>query len=340
MELQNAECNVVEQQQNVFDIAKYFEKLNQNMLAFSLSLHSHNNFTRKDVYEVQNSVDDLIVKPLLTVFEHFCNNKLNEDSVLYNEFTDIISRSKNLFVNCKSDYILTRKLKSDGYIDDIKEYEIIKENKNVYSRGELVFGEESVKCSILPIRAQIRVLFEQKNLLSDVLSHMQTLKLDNDNYQNYIQGPIWKKKCEFYPDRILIPYFLYADDLEINNSLGSHSQTHSVCNFYYSFPCFPKIEGKLDNIFLAAVIKTQDMKKYGNEKCLKPLIEELKLLEQEGLEFIFPDGKKQNVYFLLGLVLGDNLGLNSLLNFSKSFSSNFFCRFCKASKKRVTFDVY
>ena len=28
----------------------------------------------------------------------------------------------------------------------------------------------------------------------------------------------------------------------------------------------------------------------------------------------------------------DNLGLKSLLEFSKSFSANFFCRFCKASK--------
>lgn len=58
VESQNAECNMVDQQQNIFDIAKYFEELNQNIVAFSLLLHSHNNFTRKDVYEVQKSVDD------------------------------------------------------------------------------------------------------------------------------------------------------------------------------------------------------------------------------------------------------------------------------------------
>lgn len=32
------------------------------------------------------------------------------------------------------------------------------------------------------------------------------------------------------------------------------------------------------------------------------------------------------------MVVGDNLGLNSFLNFSKSFSSNYCCRFCKANK--------
>jgi len=36
---------------------------------------------------------------------------------------------------------------------------------------------------------------------------------------------------------------------------------------------------------------------------------------------------------VLGLVLGDNLGLNSILEFSRSFSATYFCRFCKASKE-------
>lgn len=32
------------------------------------------------------------------------------------------------------------------------------------------------------------------------------------------------------------------------------------------------------------------------------------------------------------MIIGDNLGLNSICGFSKSFSSNYFCRFCKAHK--------
>lgn len=38
------------------------------------------------------------------------------------------------------------------------------------------------------------------------------------------------------------------------------------------------------------------------------------------------------VHFILGLILGDNLGLNSILDFSKSFAANMFCRLCKSSK--------
>lgn len=41
------------------------------------------------------------------------------------------------------------------------------------------------------------------------------------------------------------------------------------------------------------------------------------------------------VYFPLLLIAGDNLGLNSLLGFSESFSADYFCRLC-ISHRTVT----
>jgi len=40
----------------------------------------------------------------------------------------------------------------------------------------------------------------------------------------------------------------------------------------------------------------------------------------------------KKVHFVLGLLVGDNLGLNTILEFSESFSANYFCRFCKENK--------
>ena len=60
------------------------------------------------------------------------------------------------------------------------------------------------------------------------------------NLQNFILGDLWKTKRLMYHDKVVIPYFLYCDDIEINNPLSSHSQ--AVCNFYYSYPCFPRVE--------------------------------------------------------------------------------------------------
>lgn len=135
-----------------------------------------------------------------------------------------------------------------------------------------------------------------------------------------------------YPGEFTIPYFLYVDDVEINNALGSHAGSHSICNIYYSYPCFPKDESIVDNVFLAAIVRTQDLKIYGNDKCLQALVKELQDLEINGINIKTQGGNIKKIHFILGLVLGDNLGLNGILNFSKSFSSRSFCRFCKVLK--------
>jgi len=123
------------------------------------------------------------------------------------------------------------------------------------------------------------------------------------------------------------------DDVEINNPLGSHAMSQSISAIYYSFP-LAENSSQLSNIFLAALIKTTDYKKFGNEPCLTHLIQEINVLEKEGIIVTTPSGEF-HVHFILGLILGDNLGLNTMLDFSKSFSANYYCRFCKASKSEA-----
>ncbi|XP_060871578.1 uncharacterized protein LOC132949103 [Metopolophium dirhodum] len=92
-----------------------------------------------------------------------------------------------------------------------------------------------------------------------------------------------------------------------------------------------KNNSKISEIFLAALIKAKDLKHFGNDLCFKNLVDELNSLERDGISINTSSGKK-NVHFILGLVIGDNLGLNCICDFSKSFSANFYCRFCKVNK--------
>lgn len=125
-------------------------------------------------------------------------------------------------------------------------------------------------------------------------------------------------------------FLLYIDDLEINNPLGSHANYQSISAIYYNFP-LNENNSLLSHIFLASLIKSKDFKEFGNDVCLKNLIDEINYLEKEGIQIKTKSGPFQ-IYFGLGLVLGDNLGVNTILEFSKSFSANYFCRFCKAHK--------
>lgn len=123
---------------------------------------------------------------------------------------------------------------------------------------------------------------------------------------------------------------MFMDDFEINNPLGSHAIFQSIAAIYYNFP-FSINNSKLSNIFLAALIKSTDIKQFGNDPCFKSFINELNEIEREGITISTEHGN-DHVHFILGLVLGDNLGLNSLLELNRSFSANYYCRFCKVHK--------
>jgi len=183
----------------------------------------------------------------------------------------------------------------------------------------------------MPIQFQFKSYFELNDNLHKTLTEYERLMNSSNNtvLVHFVQGALWKDKIASYNNKIVIPYFLYADDFEVNNSLSSHSSCHSICAIYYSFPLSD--QSKLCNIFIAALLKSVDMKQFGNDLCLQTLIHELNKLEVDGI-FILTKECLKNVYFVLGLLVGDNLSLNSILEFSKSFSSNYFCRFYKEHK--------
>lgn len=329
----NSTENVAEVDNGVkkFNLSESLEYLMECSLKFLVTLHSNHNFSRKDVYEIKDNVMTLIVNPLLQIFQEFSSTTLSKYTIIQNEISSIISNCKDLFKACRSDYMLTQQLKSADYICDVKEFVIDNEVDVMYKKGELKYDEKISKGVILPLQHQFKKILEKDNNFENMLKHMKCLK-SMTQFKNIVQGSLWKKKCELYPDKLLIPYFFYADDLEINNALGSHSGTHSICNFYFSFPCFPMDDMKLNNIFLAAVLKSQDLKKFGNEKCLEYLVNEMVNLEINGIDIKVANGKIYHTHFVCALILGDNLALNSLLDFNKSFSG-IFCRFCKAGKE-------
>lgn len=113
----------------------------------------------------------------------------------------------------------------------------------------------------------------------------------------------------------------------MNNPLGSHSA--SLGGVYCYIPCLPpECISRLENFFLVLLFKSQDRKEFGNKKTFAPLIEELNFLEHVGIT-ININGNARKIYFVLGLLFGDNLGLHTMCGFIESFRANYTCRFCK-----------
>lgn len=78
----------------------------------------------------------------------------------------------------------------------------------------------------------------------------------------------------------------------------------------------------LTSIQLAALGKSIDVRKFGYERYLEPLLKDLKFIEEYGAEAL------ENFGIKLFCVCTDNLGAHSLAGFQESFSVDKFCRFC------------
>lgn len=105
----------------------------------------------------------------------------------------------------------------------------------------------------MPIKFQMKKYFELNNNLITVIKRYDDLidhSVSNTNrsMSNFIQGSLWKEKITSFQNKIVIPFFMYIDDVEINNPLGSKSMCHSITAVYYSFPIVEQIS-KLHNIF-------------------------------------------------------------------------------------------
>lgn len=86
------------------------------------------------------------------------------------------------------------------------------------------------------------------------------------------------------------------------------------------------------NVRLVALFYTEDLKMYGFDTILKPLINDLKILETKGIQLPFID---EPLFGSVSQVTGDNLALNSLLGFVESLSATHWCRFCLTNKEEI-----
>lgn len=76
----------------------------------------------------------------------------------------------------------------------------------------------------------------------------------------------------------------------------------------------------LMNAHLAAVFYTQDLKTYGFEEIIKPLIDDLKILETKGIQLQFI---VEPLFGSVFQVTGDNLALNKLMAIVFAYFNSF-----------------
>lgn len=110
--------------------------------------------------------------------------------------------------------------------------------------------------------------------------------------------------------------------------LSPTAGTYKCVGFYFTLGnLHPNSRSKVDAIQLALLVRENDLKYFGAEKCLKPLIDSLKKLVETGMKF-----KDRTLPVVPIMMCGDNLGQHYIGGFLECFTSHFPCRFCEISK--------
>lgn len=185
----------------------------------------------------------------------------------------------------------------------------------------------------------IPLLQSLQKLLSDegVLDHLKTPGLRNhpttsclQEYRTIRDGEYYKQNSFLSGEGFRIALHLYVDDFELCNPLGTSRKKHKLCGVYWVLGSLPPgSHSKLSSIYLAVLSKSDDIKTYGYQKLLEPLLQDLSILEQHGV-FISQIG--QFVKGTVQCVIADNLGAHAIAGFVESFSGGSICRFCTGDK--------
>lgn len=198
-------------------------------------------------------------------------------------------------------------------------------------------SSNSETVTLMPVHFQIKSFLELPHVFEKLQSNAESI-IKEGKLNHFINGQLWKSKLEhFNEDDIVIPYHLHIDDTQTNNPLGTHTDNGDQTCVYYSFPTMPnEYNSRLENIFTALVFESRLSLDFGNERCYDELIKELNKLADDGIVLNI-NGKDQKVYFVLGLLLGDNKGLNHCLGYTKGFKANYYCRFCRMPRREMQY---
>ena len=147
---------------------------------------------------------------------------------------------------------------------------------------------------------------------------------DADTLCDIFNGDVFKSKHNPHYLQLL----LYQDSFEIVNPLGSSRKKHKLLAVYAVIGNLPpSYRTFLDNLILVLLVKETYIKVFGQKVVFRLLLNDLKKLESEGIEY---NGKKLKCQLLS--FLGDNLGCHMIGGFSESFSCHYFCRYCLVTK--------
>lgn len=298
-------------------------------IQFTTHTHSLVTYNRSMVFDLIADLQTMLLEPLAAIICDAIKDDIPEEKRV--KTLNTVAKITQTFDVVKTEYKFMSYLKEHQLYDMPSLDPIACElEARPATSGE---GVNIVECSksnvYVGLENFFRKFFKTEDNLKYLISHYNAIMATPmEQLDNFIKGQFWQEKIKRYSNKVCIPYFLFADSFEVNNPLGPKVGKQALTGYYLNFPSLPRhIYGRVDNMFLIKFSYSEMEKNFTNEETMSTLISEISHLESCPIEFIV-SGQSTEIYFLFGGLRGDNLGLNSMLDYSKSFVAKHPCRIC------------
>lgn len=223
-----------------------------------------------------------------------------------------------------------------------KRKQYYKHNFRVVEPVEYILSVDQRKSfQYIPLLKLLQELLSHNHILDRVIEqHIGQEKSEDlanglSVYRSFRDGKHFRTNSFLAVDVLRISITLYIDDFEVCNPLGTSRKKHKLCGIYWVLDNLPPgSHSALSSIYLAVLCKSDDLKTFGFEKVLEPLLKDLVILEQHG---VFIAQLNEFVKGTVNCVIADNLAAHGLAGFVENFSGEHICRFCVAKKTEIQF---
>ena len=225
--------------------------------------------------------------------------------------------------------------KKKVYIEPLQ-YKIRKHWTAKIVKNEPMLVQEDSFGVYVPLKHSLKLFLGLPGMYNKIDSYIKSLCKNSKLLSNVMQGRLWiEKYAALYANVIVFPLFMFYDKLELGNPLGSSAGINKLEAVYFCLDCLPPdISSRLSRIIFSTLFRASDHEHSNNKEILRRIIAELNDHSKHGIT-IMVHGIKKVVKFQLVLILGDNLGLNTICGFIKCFKSNYFCHFCKVTTQEA-----
>ncbi|KAB0804367.1 hypothetical protein PPYR_01337 [Photinus pyralis] len=280
-DIHTAKCETNSNVTEIFDNTASNFDFKEYLLAYTTKLHS---------LGIPETTIQIIFQSTQFLIENVVDNIIGETNAYSNSNNSLqlLDNLQNRSAAIKKDIeLLNTSYKRNKLIHKSlvlpKQVTIGIRRDQVFDKSSQQYIEKNVTStfSYVPILSTLTSLLTCEQYFNLFEQHSTNLT-SNDVYINDIKDGVYIKNHNFFKNPCNLRIILYYDDFETTNPLGSKTGAHKIGAFYFSITNIPSyLNSQLSHIHLLALCYSSDIKQFGINAILEPIVNDIKVLETQ-----------------------------------------------------------